>query len=390
MGPHSVKQGLAAALAMAAMLSANEAAAWVPIDGSYPVWDVPVQYRVNQSTIPSGIAGVAVARIDAGFAEWASPDCTNFSAQNAGDTSSGSNYQDGVNVLRWQSGSWPSQLGDVNSVIGVTSPAFNGGQMFDADMIFNNVGFCWNDSGNNGCVDTGSIATHEQGHFLGLGHTNVNGATMAPYYLGGTVQRSIESDDVQGVCALYPAGGQAASSGSGAGTCQICADDSAQSSCSGQYNACGGSQACVSFFSCIQECADDACIDACVNQYPAGADIYVDLIECICGACAEPCAMECGGSSSSSSSGDAAASSGAGPTSSGAGVGGAAAGTSASAGVGAGADDDDDGALKSEDDDPEASSGCGCRAVGGSGESALALLIGSALLAAAARRRRRD
>src|SRR5262245_56443053 len=201
-------KGMALALGALAALTAGEAAAWVPIDGNYPVWDIPVTYRVNQGSIPSSISGIAVARVDAGIAEWGSPSCTFFQGVNGGDTSSGSNYNDGVNVFRWQSGSWPPQLGDVYSVIGVTSPVFNGSQMYDADIVFNNVGFCWNDSGANNCVDTGSIATHEEGHFLGLGHTNVNGATMVPYYLGGTAQRSIESDDIDGVCALYPAEGQ--------------------------------------------------------------------------------------------------------------------------------------------------------------------------------------
>ncbi len=98
--------------------------------------------------------------------------CTEWRADLLGDTTDRYNYNDGKNVFQWISSSWPNMLGDVNSVIGVTMPVWSfDGAIVDADMVFNDVGFCWNDTGNNGCVDTQSIATHEEGHFLGLGHS---------------------------------------------------------------------------------------------------------------------------------------------------------------------------------------------------------------------------
>jgi hypothetical protein len=48
------------------------------------------------------------------------------------------------------------------------------------------------------------VATHELGHSLGLDHTNTGGATMYPSISGtGTAQRSIETDDKNGVKAVY-------------------------------------------------------------------------------------------------------------------------------------------------------------------------------------------
>jgi hypothetical protein len=55
-----------------------------------------------------------------------------------------------------------------------------------------------------GAIDIQGVATHEFGHAICLGHTNVGGATMYPSVSGsGVAQRSIEADDIGGVQAIY-------------------------------------------------------------------------------------------------------------------------------------------------------------------------------------------
>lgn len=310
---------LAAFLGLAAMtLGTVEARAWAPLDGTYPRWpQMPVTYYVNQASIPPSIAAIGVARLDQGFASWGAPNCTTFATKNLGNTQLLDNTNDSTNVLRWQSGSWPAQFGDVNSVIGVTLPVFDGsGTIFDADITFNNVGFCWNDNGLNNCVDTLSIATHEQGHFLGLDHSSVSGSTMEPFYGGGNSIASLEQDDMDGVCALYPTQGMAISSSSGGGgmDCNTCANQTSQGACSSQFQACGSSQDCLNYYNCIGKCQDQACVNQCANQFPAGASIYGKIVDCACMYCAVECSQLCGGSggSSSSTSGNGASSGGGG------------------------------------------------------------------------------
>jgi len=320
-----MKTSLALLGTLALSLVALEASAWAPLDNTYPRWaNMPVPYLINEGTIPGPIAAFGKARLDQALASWGEPSCTFWAVKNAGNTTLKYNANDGQNVFMWQSGSWPGQLGDVNSVIGVTMPVWdNNSAIFDADIVYNNVGFCWNDTGNNNCVDTLSIAVHEDGHFLGLDHSNVSGATMEPFYGGGNSLASIEQDDIDGVCALYPSQGTAVSSGSGSGggDCQTCANNTANGVCSPQFQACSASQQCVNYYNCVTQCGNQACADNCAAQFPTGAQIYGQLVDCACMACATECTMECGngGSSSSSSS----ASSGNGASSGGPGTGGA-------------------------------------------------------------------
>jgi MYXO-CTERM domain-containing protein len=363
---------LAAFATSLGILSApTEARAWTGLEGPpYPVWGLlPVKYYINESTFPPEIAETAKQRLIDGFGAWATPECTDFGTQLVGNLPDGTySSNDNKNVLMWinKPDSWPFELGPVDSVIGVTLPVWSpdpeGNQIiYDADIVFNNVGFCWYDFAVNpggNCVggspvDTLSIATHEQGHFLGLGHTDVSGSTMEPFYDGGNAIASIEADDQDGVCNLYPPG-------SGIPSCGACTTNAAKTECNSFAMGCNGQ--CVGLYNCEAACPTsaaaeyDTCLAACKMQYPDGVPAYEAYSGCICNLCAKSCPIECAGTP-------------------GAGVGG---GTEAS------------GAWNEEDPEGpqiEDSGGCGCSVEGQHGK--LGALAALALGVAAITRRRR-
>ncbi|MFO0629082.1 MAG: matrixin family metalloprotease [Polyangiales bacterium] len=203
----ALRHGLLAALCLTAVTSS--ALAWTPQDAQWNPASLPIGYRVNANTAPSSIgASGALTAIDGGMATWAAPTCTRWRSTNQGATAvTRASARDNVNTFLWLSGTWPAELGSTNVTIGVTTPVFIPGRyVLDADIQFNAVGFTWTNTGARGAVDTQSIATHEEGHFLGLDHTNVRAAVMFASYSGGNV-RNLNQDDIAGVCALYPSGG---------------------------------------------------------------------------------------------------------------------------------------------------------------------------------------
>jgi len=117
-----------------------------------------------------------------------------------GTTTIDSVRQDGTNVVT---------VHDIAGAPGAIATTFNWGtydHITEADIIFYDqpYTFALNPAGNPALVDIRSVATHEFGHFLGLDHSAVPGATMWPSYAGGsTFCRTLHLDDMMGVEYLY-------------------------------------------------------------------------------------------------------------------------------------------------------------------------------------------
>lgn len=254
--------------AMVAVITATwgtSAQAFVREESNWNPASFPISYSINLSSAPSEIGGTgARTAVEGGFATWAGPACTSWRATDAGDTARVANQGDRANTITWVSGSWPATLGDVRSVIGVTTPVWTtGGYFIDADIQFNAVGFTWSLNGATNTVDTQSIATHEEGHFLGLGHPPVASAIMYASYSGG-LKRVLASDDTSGVCTIYPSGttppptdaGTATGTGGTGSPCgsdrdctsSICVNDGSNTFCS---KLCTDDCACPGGFSCV-------------------------------------------------------------------------------------------------------------------------------------------
>jgi hypothetical protein len=113
---------------------------------------------------------------------------------------------------------------DMDRVLGATTFVVDDvtGELIESDIFFNTI-FPWSTSSSAvaGRFDLQTIATHEIGHFIGLGHSALgetelrpsggrrvlaSGAVMFPVALsaGSTVDRILQPDDIAGVSDLYP------------------------------------------------------------------------------------------------------------------------------------------------------------------------------------------
>jgi hypothetical protein len=111
-------------------------------------------------------------------------------------------------------------------------PLDQDGEIIESDIFFNS-NFQWSVSpgGEPGRFDVQSIATHEAGHFLGLGHSSLGETEAIPsggrrllsaasvmfpiaYSSGNIVDRELKADDIAGVSDIYPDGNFRQSTGS--------------------------------------------------------------------------------------------------------------------------------------------------------------------------------
>lgn len=182
----------------------------------------------------TGSADVAIDDVEGAvidsFDVWSVPDCTDLSFSYSGRTTDRSvGFSQGgsnQNIVVWKESGWPHADG----VIGVTTVTYctqkggictYNGVILDADVEMNGQEFKFSTNGDRRLFDIGNTLTHEAGHFIGLDHSPVRDSTMfASAPAGETAKRSLQQDDIDGVCTIYPRGAAtpgAAGSGSSGG-----------------------------------------------------------------------------------------------------------------------------------------------------------------------------
>jgi hypothetical protein len=154
------------------------------------------------------------------FDTWQNVPTSSIAFSFAGFTAAEPFDEDGVSVLGFQ------DEPDLERVLGATSFVIDDvtGEIVESDIFFNSA-FQWStaDAGQTGRFDLQSVATHEIGHFLGLGHSALgeteprpsggrrvlaSSAVMFPISFGtaNTADRTLQPDDIAGASDLYPDG----------------------------------------------------------------------------------------------------------------------------------------------------------------------------------------
>lgn len=183
----------------------------------WPATAFPVTWRLNPSSGSNISGGRTLAEvIQASFATWlAAPNTTLSVMQGANTTNQEGN--DGVNVICF---TCSKQFENQNNTFAVTltTSNTNTGNIVDADILFNPAKNFATDSTGTG-QDLQTIATHEIGHFFGLGHTAVVRAMMFPF--APDVEHKLGYDDVAAISTLYPSATKDYNPGSIAGTVKL-------------------------------------------------------------------------------------------------------------------------------------------------------------------------
>ncbi|HEX9297986.1 MAG TPA: matrixin family metalloprotease [Polyangiaceae bacterium] len=209
-------------------------------EGQQLYWPVScITYDVQQDASMWTDYAQALASADTAIATWSTVTCPgtgvppSFEVRNLGPVGcSKHEYNDqehatggNANLIVFRDDAWIEKAG--SNTLALTTVTFNvnTGELYDADIELNShltaagKTFLSTDTPvPENAFDLPSILTHEVGHFLGLAHsTQVCSAdgldcpTMnSVYRMGSDVFRTLEADDIAGVCAIYAQGRDAA------------------------------------------------------------------------------------------------------------------------------------------------------------------------------------
>lgn len=182
-----------------------------------------------------GATGVPATELQAAvgraFATWEAVPTATIDFRFVGFTGAAPSEDDGMSVLGFD------DRPELERVLGATEFTVDvfTGDIIEADVFFNTA-FNWSTAtpGQTGRFDVESVALHEIGHLLGLGHSalgetemlptggrrvTASGAVMFPiaFGTGNVADRELQADDIAGVSDIYPAANYRTNTGAARG-----------------------------------------------------------------------------------------------------------------------------------------------------------------------------
>jgi hypothetical protein len=189
---------------------------------------LPVHYFITNRDVPGVSAPQLQTAVASAFAAWSNVPTAQLSAQFGGIVNADPVNRDGATVIGFEF------QPDLDRVLGATTHSIDSitGAIVESD-IFLNSNFSWSvaSGGQAQRFDVQSIATHEIGHLLGLGHSALGETELRPdggrrvlgknavmfpiaFPAGNVADRVLKPDDVAGISGTYPTSAFVSSLGS--------------------------------------------------------------------------------------------------------------------------------------------------------------------------------
>lgn len=228
-----MRRALTLAMILVVVAAPTPANAYLHLTFSVGSTQMPLKWATGRAAwfaTDRGAGGVSATQFQSSlasaFAAWENVPTASISFQFVGFTSANPFDDDGISTLGFEAEP------ELDRVLAATSFVVDTltGELVESDVFFNSI-FPWStaSAGEAGRFDLQSVATHEIGHFAGLGHSAIgetevrpegrrvlaSGAVMFPISLGrGSIDdRTLQPDDIAGISDLYPDGGFAETTG---------------------------------------------------------------------------------------------------------------------------------------------------------------------------------